>query len=522
MKRTPRYLTLAVFTAGMTTMAVEMCASRLLGNVFGTSNLVWANIIGLILVYLAAGYFIGGRWADRDPRPVTFYRLLAWAALVTAVVPVIARPVLQAAASAVEGINAAVALGSFAAVLVLFVVPVTLLGCVSPFAIRLALQEVDSAGNVAGRLYAVSTFGSILGTFLPVLWLIPAIGTTRTFLLFSGILLGVALFGLARVERRAAVIALWMPVALIGLTLLGASGPVKQTRGQLMEKESAYNYIQVVERDGMRLLLLNEGQGVHSVYRPGELATYGTWDYFLAAPFFNAVPYPAMNVDSLAIVGLAAGTTARQFTAVYGPIAIDGFEIDPAIIDVGRTYFDMNEPNLRALAVDGRWGLAHSGKSYRVIAVDAYRPPYIPWHLTTREFFELVRSKLSPDGVLVINVARMPADRRLVEAMTATLAAVFPSVYVVDVPDSLNSILYATVLPTQAENLARNLAGLQIADPPVHPFLLDVLTRTLENLRPAVLGGVVFTDDRAPVEQLTNAMVVRFVLGGGLDSIEPQ
>ena len=334
MKRIPRYLTLAVFTAGMTTMAVEMCASRLLGNVFGTSNLVWANIIGLILVYLAAGYFIGGRWADRDPRPVTFYRLLAWAALVTAVVPVIARPVLQAAASAVEGINAAVALGSFAAVLVLFVVPVTLLGCVSPFAIRLALQEVDSAGNVAGRLYAVSTFGSILGTFLPVLWLIPAIGTTRTFLLFAGILLGVALFGLARVERRAAVIALWMPVALIGLTLLGASGPVKQTRGQLMEKESAYNYIQVVERDGMRLLLLNEGQGVHSVYRPGELATYGTWDYFLAAPFFNAVPYPAMNVDSLAIVGLAAGTTARQFTAVYGPIAIDGFEIDPAIIDV--------------------------------------------------------------------------------------------------------------------------------------------------------------------------------------------
>jgi hypothetical protein len=114
-----------VFTAGMTTMAVEMCASRLLGNVFGTSNLVWANIIGLILVYLAAGYFIGGRWADRDPRPVTFYRLLAWAALVTAIVPVIARPVLQAAASAVEGINAAVALGSFAAVLVLFAVPVT-------------------------------------------------------------------------------------------------------------------------------------------------------------------------------------------------------------------------------------------------------------------------------------------------------------------------------------------------------------------------------------------------------------
>jgi len=522
LKRTSRYLTLAVFTAGMTTMAVEMCASRLLGNVFGTSNLVWANIIGLILVYLAAGYFIGGRWADRDPRPVTFYRLLAWAALVTALVPVIARPVLWAAASAVEGINAAVALGSFAAVLVLFVVPITLLGCVSPFAIRLALHEVDSAGNVAGKLYAVSTVGSILGTFLPVLWLIPAIGTTRTFLLFAGILLAVALFGLARVDRRAAVMAVWMPVALIGLTLIGAGGPVKRTSGQLVEKESAYNYIQVVERDGMRLLLLNEGQGVHSVYRPGELATYGTWDFFLAAPFFNAAPHPVEAVESLAIVGLAAGTSARQFTEVFGPIAIDGFEIDPAIIDVGRAYFDMNEPNLRAMAVDGRWGLAHSGRTYRVIAVDAYRPPYIPWHLTTREFFELVQSRLTPDGVLVINVARMPDDRRLVEAMTATIAAVFPSVYIADVPNSLNSILYATVQPTQAENLARNLAGLQLAQLPAHPFLLDVLARTLENLRPAVLGSMVFTDDRAPVEQMTNAMVVRFVLGGGLDYIEPQ
>jgi spermidine synthase len=522
LKRTSRYLTLAVFTAGMTTMAVEMCASRLLGNVFGTSNLVWANIIGLILVYLAAGYFIGGRWADRDPRPVTFYRLLAWAALVTALVPVIARPVLWAAANAVEGINAAVALGSFAAVLVLFVVPVTLLGCVSPFAIRLALREVDSAGNIAGKLYAISTLGSILGTFLPVLWLIPAIGTTRTFLLFAGILLAVALFGLARVDRRAAVMALWMPVALIGLTLIGAGGPVKRTSGQLVEKESAYNYIQVVERDGMRMLLLNEGQGVHSVYRPGELATYGTWDFFLAAPFFNAAPHPVEAVESLAIVGLAAGTSARQFTEVFGPIAIDGFEIDPAIIDVGRTYFDMNEPNLRAKAVDGRWGLAHSDNTYRVIAVDAYRPPYIPWHLTTREFFELVHGKLAPDGVLVINVARMPDDRRLVEAMTATIAAVFPSVYIADVPNSLNCILYATVQPTRAENLARNLAGLQLAQPPAHPFLLDVLARTLENLRPAVLGSMVFTDDRAPVEQMTNAMVVRFVLGGGLDYIEPQ
>ncbi|HEY5119045.1 MAG TPA: fused MFS/spermidine synthase, partial [Anaerolineales bacterium] len=130
MKGIPRFLQLAVFVSGMTALAVELAASRLLGNVFGTSNLVWANIIGLILVYLTAGYFIGGRWADRNPNPTVFYRIMAWAALSTAVVPVISHPVLLAAASAVEKLNASVVIGSFGAVLILFSLPVTLMGCV--------------------------------------------------------------------------------------------------------------------------------------------------------------------------------------------------------------------------------------------------------------------------------------------------------------------------------------------------------------------------------------------------------
>jgi len=174
-----RLIALAVFVSGMTTLGVELTASRLLGNVFGTSNIVWANIIGLILVYLTAGYFIGGRWADRSPFSGTFYRLLAWGAFFAGIVPLVARPVLRLAASSVESLDTTVMLGSFLGVLVLFSVPVTLLGCVSPFAIRLALRQTDQAGTVSGKLYAISTLGSILGTFLPVLWLIPTIGTAR-------------------------------------------------------------------------------------------------------------------------------------------------------------------------------------------------------------------------------------------------------------------------------------------------------------------------------------------------------
>jgi spermidine synthase len=508
----------AVFISGLTTLGVELTASRLLGNVFGTSNIVWANIIGLILVYLTAGYFIGGRWADRSPFPGTFYRLLAWAAFFAGVVPSVARPVLRLAASAVESLDAAVMLGSFLGVLILFSLPVTLLGCVSPFAIRLALRRTERAGTVSGRIYALSTLGSILGTFLPVLWLIPTIGTARTFLALSLTLMIVAMIGIGSTDVRAALRYLLLPLTLILISYFSLKGPIKASLGQIYEKESAYNYIQVIEQDGVRYLLLNEGQGIHSVYEPGSTATLGTWDYFLSAPYFNAPPMTTTDVSRLGIVGLAAGTIAKQYTQVYGPIPIDGWEIDPEIVDVGRRFFDMNEPNLNVFVADGRWGLEHSHQKYDVIAVDAYRLPYIPWHLTTREFFLVVRGHMRDDGVLAINVGRTPDDRRIINAFVGTLESVFPSVYVVDVPDTFNTIVYATLQPTTPTNLADNLGSLVRSGAP--QLLLDTLARTIINLKRTPVSDVVFTDDRAPIEQLTNAVALRFILGGDLSILK--
>jgi predicted membrane-bound spermidine synthase len=504
----------------MTTLGLEMTASRLLGNVYGTSNIVWANIIGLMLVYLTAGYFIGGRWADRSPSPRTFYRLIAWGAFTGGLVPLVSRPVLREAANAVESLDAAVMAGSFLSVLVLFSIPVTLLGCVSPFAIRLAISDPARAGTVSGRIYAISTLGSILGTFLPVLWLIPTIGTARTFLVFALTLLTVALLGLARADRRQALLHLWMPFVLLGLAWWALQDPIKATEGQVFEGESAYNYIQVVERDGTRYLLLNEGQGIHSVYNPGEIATFGTWDYFLAAPFFSPDADGLASVQRVGIVGLAGGTIARQYTAVFGPVPIDGWEIDPEIVEVGRRFFDMTEPNLTAIVEDGRWGLAHSPWHYSVIGVDAYRLPYIPWHLTTREFFEEVHAHLDDEGVLVINVGRTPDDRRLVDALVGTIGAVFPSIHVVDVPNTFNTIVFATVQQTTPDDLARNSAALAAAGAP--PLLIDVLERTLLFLQPTPESDVVFTDDWAPIEQLTNSMAIRFILQGQLDILRTE
>jgi spermidine synthase len=224
-------------------------------------------------------------------------------------------------------------------------------------------------------------------------------------------------------------------------------------------------------------------------------------------------------VESMAIIGLAAGTTARQATQVFGPLPIDGFEIDPQIIQVGREYFDMTQPNLNAIAQDGRLGLERSPRRYTVIAVDAYRPPYIPWHLTTQEFFQLVRDRLADDGVLVINVGRAPDDRRMIEAMVGTIGSVFPSIYVMDVPGSFNSIIYATVQPSQVTDLYTNFDHL-LRRGKVHPLLLEALYRAVYYMQPTPESSTVYTDDWAPVEWLTNDMVLNFVLFGEMEELQ--
>jgi spermidine synthase len=509
MRKKVAYLHVTAFAGGLVSLAVELAASSLLRPHFGTANLVWAAIIGLILLYLTAGYFLGGRWADRSPHPATLYQIVAWAAFLVGLVPFAAHPVLRLASPGFTDFNAAMLGGSFITVLILFSVPVTLLGCISPFIIRLAMKDVESAGQTAGRVYAISTAGSFLGTFLPDLLFVPTIGTRNTFVLLSLFLLAVALIGLAHSRPRHLLLYLWMPAVITLLALLLRGQPVKAAENTIYETESAYNYIQVVEEQGCRHLLLNEGQGIHSVYCPDQLRTPGPWDYFLVAPYFNPPPYTPDRVKSVALIGLAAGTIARQYSAVYGPLPIDGVEIDPEIVRVGREYFAMDAPNLNAIVADGRYSLAHSDQRYTVVGVDAYRLPYIPPHLTTVEFFHQVRDHLTADGVVAINVGHTPEDYRLVEAMLATLLQVFPSAHVIDVPNSFNAVVVATLQPSEAGYLLLNLPNLEGDE-----FLSQTALAAAANLRLTKPGTVIFTDDRAAIELMTNALVLDFVLRG--------
>jgi predicted membrane-bound spermidine synthase len=495
------FLIALVFISGMTSLALEMCASRLLGAYFGTSLYIWAVLIGLILIYLTLGYFIGGRLADRYPSAQVLCAITAVAALATSLIPLVSQGVLSWSVQAISQVSVSAFLSSLLGTVLLFAIPVTLLGLVSPFAIRIMTRDVEKSGRTSGSLYAISTAGSILGAFLPVLWLIPTFGVRRTFLIFGVLLFAASLWGL---RWR------WRPAfALVALALVLPLGPLKDIPYLRYDQESLYNYIQVTQLpDGTRELTLNEGQAIHSIYYPdsSKVLTGWYWDYFLAAPYFNP-GFTPKQLHRVGIIGLAGGTIAHQFTQVYGPVPIDGVEIDPAIVNVGRKYFGMNEPNLHVYVQDGRAFIATTHAHYDVVAIDAFQQPYIPFQLTTREFFSEIRSHLSPTGVVVLNTAHTTHDYRLVQAFVNTMKQVFPSVYLFNVPGTFNTEIMATVQPTSIETFRKNLAQF---DPN------SVMGQVASEVSPVVTeghadGGIVFTDDRAPIEQITDQLLLNYI-----------
>lgn len=503
-----------VFVAGTSSLAAEMCASRLLEPYFGTSLFVWANIIGLILIYLSVGYYLGGKIADRFPTARHLYSLTAISAAFLILIPFVARPILRISLYAFSDYSIGSFLGSMLGTILLFAVPVTLLGCVSPFAIRLAVQRVDQAGNVAGSLYALSTVGSILGTFLSVLVMIPTIGTARTLIAFGLALLAISVVGL-RIRW------LWAAV-LVGIALyIIPPGPIKPEPGMIAERESPYNYIQVVVDHGVRTLLLNEGVAIHSIYNPAtandpkpqDHLTRAYWDYVLVAPYYN-LNHPVGTIRDASIIGMGAGTMAKEMTYFYGAVPIDGVEIDPDILQMGRQYFALNEPNVRQITADGRYFLRTTNHMYDLISVDAYHTPYIPFQLTTEEFFQEVGQHLTPDGSVVINVGRTAEDNRLVDVIARTMRSVFPAVYIINVPAPkdaliLNSLIVANMHPAGVAAIGDRMQQLQ---EPVLRQLGEQAVR--ETTVVPQTPGLVFTDDHAPVDAVVDNMIIHYLRTG--------
>jgi spermidine synthase len=488
-----------VFAVGTATLGAEIAAARLMAPFFGASTIVWANTIAIVLVALSIGYWFGGRMADRHPSLRALCGTVLAASVLMALVPIVADPFLSLSVEAFDSYSIGAFAGSLFGVLVLVAVPVLMLGSVSPWAIRLKLESVEDSGQLAGRMYAISTVGSLLGTFAASLLLIPLLGTQRTFLTFALITAVVAAIGL---RPRWALV----PLAIAGLIAV----PVGTVKGSddgrvIFEADTEYQYARVVEEpDGTRRLELNEGLATHSLYRPDTVLTGNVWDGYLIEPFAVRSEPPG----HIAILGNGAGTTARAYAEYFPDTRIDGVEIDGELHDIGKEYFDLRErPELRLFTEDARPFLRRTDQRYDAIFADAYRQPYIPFYLTTVEFFELARDRLAPGGALVVNVGHPEESQELEKVLTATIGEVFPHV-ARDPLEDVNTLLVASMdEPPSADNL-RSAAERLPAD--LRPLALETAGR----LGGPLSGGDVYTDDKAPVEWLIDTSIIEEAAGG--------
>ena len=492
-------LLLVVFVVGVSTLGAEIAAARLLAPYFGASTIVWANTIGTVLVALSIGYWYGGRLADRNPTREGLNRIVLLGAVLLAIIPFVADPFLTVAVQALDSISAGAFVGSLFAVLILVATPVLVLGMVAPYAIRLAVATVEEAGRIAGRLYAVSTVGSLLGTFLSALLLIPLVGTRRTFLIFA---LMVALVAVAGMRSWRAVL---VPAAMLALLAVPV-GTIKGTDSGtiLHEADTEYQYARVVENsEGDRLLELNEGQAVHSIRREGSYLTQDIWDEYLVAPLATRDTPPGR----IAILGNAAGTTARAYGEFFPDTYVDGVEIDGELTEIGREYFDLRNPRMETFTDDARPYLRRTDRKYDAILVDAYRQPYIPFYLSTVEFFELAREHLNPGGVVLVNAGHPEGNDDLEKVLSATLAEVFDTV-LRDPAEPTNTLLIATDAPgASGERLLRNVEWLP-------EELKATATRTAGLIEDRLKGGTVYTDDKAPVEWLIDSSIIEVAARG--------
>ncbi len=489
-------LEVLVFAVGMSTLGAEIASQRLMAPFFGSSTVIWANTIAVVLLALSVGYWLGGKLADRRPRKAALCGLVLLGSALLAIVPFIAHPFLSLSTSAFDDLSVGAFIASLFGTLVLVAVPLLLLGAVSPWAMRLKLATVEESGVVAGRLYAVSTIGSLVGVFFVSLWAIEAIGTQRTFLVLAAVPAFVSAMGLS--ARY-----LLVPAALVAALALppGTTKPADGGR-VLYETETPYQYARVVEEaDGTRKLELNEGQAIHSLRRPGTVLTGGYWDGFLTLPFATGSGVPPQRIAAL---GTAGGTVPRAFAHYFPATLIDAVDIDPELFKIGRRYFGLQErPQLREFAEDARPFLRRTGQRYDSIFVDAYRQPYIPFYLTTREFFELVRDRLRPGGSVIINIGHPSDSDGLEKALSATLGKVFAHV-------SRDPILSESSLVIASDS---QLSAEAVREAPLPGDLQPLAQASAARIEPGLRGGNVFTDDRAPVEWLIDASIVTYAAG---------
>ena len=492
------FLYLTEFFAGVSVMAVELGASRLLAPYFSSSQIVWTIIIGVIMIAMALGNLYGGRAADKDPDPARLYRRILIAAVWIAAIPVAGKYVIL-------GVSALLVLtvdvgfliwAAFASCLIVFVFPLFLLGTVTPCLVKATVESLDEGGRTVGRLGACNTVGSILGTFLPTFVTIPTVGTSATFLIFAGILLAIALifFISSKLKKPAPYVA----AGLFALCIVfGRSDSFAFWEKDLVyEGESVYNYLQVKEDSRSVILATNVLFGVQSVAMKDGGLTGMYYDYALAAPVMAQKETP-----SVLVLGNGSGTFASQCIRYFPGCTVEGVEIDGKITQLAERYFNL-PAEVKVTEYDGRAYIQTVQEKYDVIMVDAYQDITIPFQMSSVEFFALVKEHLTEDGVMVVNMS-MASDGEgsINQYLSDTIASVFPYVATAEVPASTNRELFACVKAEPAALLAEGLVRVE------EPELSGMMQRVAAGIKSYAGGTHILTDDKAPVEVLGMRMI---------------
>lgn len=490
------YLYLTEFFAGMSVMAVELGASRLLAPYFSSSQIVWTIIIGTIMIAMALGNIYGGKSADRNPNPDKLYKRMIVAAIWIAAIPVAGKYViLGISAVLLFSVNSNFLIwAAFAACMVVFVFPLFLLGTVTPSLVKYTVDSLDDNGKTVGTLGAANTIGSILGTFLPTFVTIPAVGTSITFLIFAGILLALALiyFISAKAGKKSTVAGL---VLFLVCCVFGHDNSFAFWENDLtFEGESIYNYLQVKEDEENVILSTNVLFGVQSILKKSESLTGMYYDYALAAPFMAGAEEKD-NLDIL-ILGMGTGTYATQCKRYFDNVNIEGVEIDEKITWLAGEYFEL-PGDIPVTTYDGRAYLNVVDKQYDVIMVDAYQDITIPFQMSSVEFFTLVKEHLTEDGVMVVNMnMRGQQEGNINQYLADTISTVFNDVYTVDVTGSTNRELFASNSADMLNVMQSNVAKSE------HRVLVERMLSVGERLAAYEAGPYRMTDDKAPVELL--------------------
>ncbi len=519
------FLYLTEFFAGMSVMAVELGASRLLAPYFSSSQIVWTIIIGTIMIAMALGNIYGGRSADKNPNPDRLYARILIAGIWIALIPVVGKYIiLGISALLIFAVNTNFLIwAAFAACMVIFVFPLFLLGTVTPSLAKYTVQSLEDSGSIVGTLGAFNTIGSIIGTFVPTFVSIPAVGTSITFLIFAAILLGLGIIYFVS-KKSGLKKSIASAVIFLLCCIFGASNSFAFWESNLAyEGESIYNYLQVKENDRSVILSTNVLFGVQSILMKGEGLTGMYYDYAMAAPLMTGKEDPA-ECNTL-ILGMGTGTYAHQCRAYFGDMPVEGVEIDEKITDLARTYFELPE-DVPVTTYDGRAYLNAIDGKYDVIMVDAYQDITIPFQMSSVEFFTLVKEHLAEDGVMVVNMNMRGSGEDSINAyLSDTIGSVFGEVYTVDVKGSTNRELFASDNPQMIENLKNragevfrpgsprdphvaasddiHYAGLSKGEETVaDESLLAMMNNVSENLIPYEAGDRIMTDDKAPVELL--------------------